>query len=290
MTAIALTVATSDSSGGAGIQADLKTFSALGVYGASVLVALTAQNTRGVTAIHNTTPEFTTAQMDAVFSDLDVQAVKIGMLSNAELIGAVAAGLARHAARNVVLDPVMVAATGARLLTADAIAPLRGALLPKAMLITPNLPEAAALLDEETATSEAQMIAQAHRLLAFGPRAVLVKGGHGEGPESVDIFVDQAGTVRRFTAQRIATQNTHGTGCTLSAAIAAELAKGASLLDAIAAAKEFLTGALQAADALSIGSGYGPVHHFHRMWPATGSDAGTMSLATARVPSSCGQS
>lgn len=267
MTPIALTIATSDSSGGAGIQADLKTFSALGVYGASVLVALTAQNTRGVTAIHDTTPEFTTAQMDAVFEDLAIGAVKIGMLSNAELIRAVAAGLAKHRAKNIVLDPVMVAATGARLLTEDAIEPMRADLLPKALLVTPNLPEAAALLGEAPAKSEAEMVEQGRRLLAFGPQAVLVKGGHGEGAESTDVFVDQAGSVRRFTARRVSTRNTHGTGCTLSAAIAAELAKGAPLLDAIRTAKAYLTGALEAADTLTIGSGYGPVHHFYRIWP-----------------------
>lgn len=267
MTAIALTIATSDSSGGAGIQADLKTFSALGVYGASVLVALTAQNTRGVTAIHNTTPAFAAAQMDAVFDDLRIGAVKIGMLSTAELIVAVAEGLRRHGAPAIVLDPVMVAATGARLLAPDALQPMRERLLPLALLVTPNLPEAAALLDEAPAGNEEEMLAQGRRLLALGPKAVLVKGGHGQGPESTDIFVDRAGTVRRFSARRSATRNTHGTGCTLSAAIAAELSKGAPLLDAVATAKQFLTGALEAADELAIGSGFGPVHHFHELWP-----------------------
>lgn len=265
-TPIALTIATSDSSGGAGIQADLKTFSALGVYGASVLVALTAQNTRGVTAIHNTSPDFVAAQMDAVFDDLAIGGVKIGMLSIAPLIVAVAEGLARHHVENVVLDPVMVAASGARLLTEDAVEPLKRVLLPKVLLVTPNLPEAAALLGGPMATTEAEMAEQGRRILAFGPRAVLIKGGHGEGLESVDLLVDADG-VRRFSAPRVATRNTHGTGCTLSAAIAAGLAKGLSLEAAVGEAKTYLSAALAAADRLEIGSGHGPVHHFHAIWP-----------------------
>jgi hydroxymethylpyrimidine/phosphomethylpyrimidine kinase len=265
-TPIALTIATSDSSGGAGIQADLKTFSALGVYGASVLVALTAQNTRGVTAIHNTTPDFVAEQMDAVFDDLAIGGVKIGMLSIAPLIRAVADGLGRHRAANVVLDPVMVAASGARLLTEDAVEPLKRELLPKVLLVTPNLPEAAALLGGPMATDEAGMAEQGRRILELGPRAVLVKGGHGEGPESVDLLVDAAG-VRRFSAPRVNTRNTHGTGCTLSAAIAAGLAKGLSLDESVGAAKTYLSAALAAADTLEIGSGHGPVHHFHAIWP-----------------------
>jgi hydroxymethylpyrimidine/phosphomethylpyrimidine kinase len=268
-TPIALTIATSDSSGGAGIQADLKTFSALGVYGASVLVALTAQNTRGVTAIHNTTPEFVAAQMDAVFDDLSIGGVKIGMLSIAPLILAVADGLERHRVRNVVLDPVMVAASGARLLTEDAVEPLKRVLLPKVLLVTPNLPEAAALLGGPIAKDETEMAEQGRAILGLGPRAVLIKGGHGEGPESVDLLVDAAG-VRRFSAPRVNTRNTHGTGCTLSAAIAAGLAKGLSLEAAVGEAKAYLSAALAAADTLEIGSGHGPVHHFHAIWPKLG--------------------
>lgn len=265
MTAIAVTIAGSNSSGGAGIQADLKTFSALGVYGASVIAALTAQNTRGVSAIHDVPPDFITAQIDAVFSDLAVDAVKVGMLSTPAAIEAVAEGLDRHGQVNVVLDPVMVAATGARLLVPEAVETLKRRLFPRARLITPNLPEAAALLDAEVATSEAEMRAQADRLLALGAQAVLIKGGHGSGAESVDLLATPAG-VARFAASRIATENTHGSGCTLSAAIAAGLAKGAALADAVGAAKDFISRAIAAADRLAIGSGHGPVHHLHTWW------------------------
>ncbi|MFD1701920.1 bifunctional hydroxymethylpyrimidine kinase/phosphomethylpyrimidine kinase [Methylopila henanensis] len=266
-TPIALTIAGSDSSGGAGVQADLKTFSALGVYGASALVALTAQNTRGVTAIHDVPPEMITAQIDAVMDDLDVRAVKIGMVSTSVSIEAVAGALVRHGAPKVVVDPVMVAASGARLLAADAVATLRSRLAPLAKLLTPNLPEAAVLLDGPVARDERDMAEQARALKAHGVRAVLVKGGHGEGAESVDILVGEDGEVTRFAAPRHATRNTHGTGCTLSSAIAAGLAKGLPLKDAVAAAKTYLTAAVNAADRLDVGSGHGPVHHFHAWWP-----------------------
>jgi len=265
MTAIAVTIAGSDSSGGAGIQADLKTFSALGVYGASVIAALTAQNTRGVTAIHDVPPDFITAQIDAVFSDLKVDAVKIGMLSQPAAISAVAAGLDRHRARNVVLDPVMVAGSGDRLLAADAVDTLRRELFPRAALITPNLPEAAALLAAAPARSEAEMEEQGRRLLEHGARAVLVKGGHAEGPESIDLLVEPH-AVTRLIAERIATRHTHGTGCTLSSAIAAGLAKGRDLATAVREAKAYITAAIAAADGLKIGHGLGPVHHFHHWW------------------------
>jgi hydroxymethylpyrimidine/phosphomethylpyrimidine kinase len=265
MTAIAVTIAGSDSSGGAGIQADLKTFSALGVYGASVIAALTAQNTQGVSAIHDVPPGFIAAQIDAVFSDLAVDAVKIGMLSTPAAIEAVAEGLDRYGQKIIVLDPVMVAGTGARLLVPEAIETLKRRLFPRARLITPNLPEAAALLDAEVATNEAEMQAQADRLLALGAQAVLIKGGHGSGAESVDLLVTPAG-VARFAASRIATENSHGSGCTLSAAIAAGLAKGAALADAVGAAKDFISRAIAAADRLAIGSGHGPVHHLHAWW------------------------
>jgi hydroxymethylpyrimidine/phosphomethylpyrimidine kinase len=265
MTAIAVTIAGSDSAGGAGIQADLKTFSALGVYGASVITALTAQNTRGVTAIHDVPPEFIAAQMDAVFSDLKVDAVKIGMLSRPAAIEVVAAGLERHRARHVVLDPVMVAASGDRLLAAEAIDVLRRILIPRARVITPNLPEAAALLDGPVARNETEMRQQGERLLELGCGAVLMKGGHGEGPESVDLLIEPA-AVARFAAERIATRNTHGTGCTLSSAIAAGLAKGQDLTAAVRDAKPYVTAAIAAADRLQIGAGHGPTHHFHAWW------------------------
>jgi hydroxymethylpyrimidine/phosphomethylpyrimidine kinase len=265
VTAIAVTIAGSDSSSGAGIQADLKTFSALGVYGASVIAALTAQNTRGVSAVLEVPPAFVTAQMDAVFADLAVGAVKIGMLGNAGVVEAVAAGLARHRHLPVVLDPVMVATSGDRLLTPDAVEALRRRLVPLALVVTPNLPEAAALLDASQAATEDEMVRQAERLLALGAKAVLMKGGHGKGAESADLLVTATATVR-FAAARIATKNTHGTGCTLAAAIAAGLAKGESLAAAVRAAKDYVTAAIAAADRLGVGHGHGPVHHFHRWW------------------------
>jgi len=265
VTPIALTIAGSDSGGGAGIQADLKTFSALGVYGASVISALTAQNTKGVTAIHNVPADFVAAQMDAVFSDLDVGAVKIGMVSQRAIIEAIAAGLERWRQNNVVLDPVMIAASGDKLLADDAIEVLKAALIPRALVVTPNLPEAAALLDAPIARNEAEMREQGERLLALGAQTVLVKGGHGSGPESVDLLIGP-NTFARLAADRIATENTHGTGCTLSSAIAAGLAKGLALSEAVGAAKRYVTDALVAADRIKIGSGHGPTHHFHAWW------------------------
>jgi len=265
MTPIAVTIAGSDSGGGAGIQADLKTFSALGVYGASVITALTAQNTRGVRAIHDVPPVFVSEQIDAVFSDLAVNAVKIGMLSQPKVIEAVAAGLERWQQTKVVLDPVMVAASGDRLLAPAAIDVLRRVLIPRALVITPNLPEAAALLDGPVARNEAEMREQAQRLLRLGARAVLLKGGHADGAESVDLLVDKT-TVARLAAERIKTENTHGTGCTLSSAIAAGLAKGQDLATAVRKAKDYVTAAIKASDRIKIGSGHGPTHHFHAWW------------------------
>jgi hydroxymethylpyrimidine/phosphomethylpyrimidine kinase len=265
VTPIALTIAGSDSGGGAGIQADLKTFSALGVYGASVITALTAQNTKGVTAIHDVPPDFVTAQIDAVFSDLAVTAVKIGMVSQSPVIEAIAAGLERWRQRKVVFDPVMIAASGDRLLAPDAIDTLKRVLIPRALVITPNLPEAAALLDAPIASTETQMREQAERLLALGAKAVLIKGGHGSGPESVDLLVEPTASTR-LAADRVATKNTHGTGCTLSSAIAAGLAKGLDLAAATSAAKAYVTAAIAAAERIEIGSGHGPVHHFHAWW------------------------
>jgi hydroxymethylpyrimidine/phosphomethylpyrimidine kinase len=265
MTAIAVTIAGSDSGGGAGIQADLKTFSALGVYGASVIAALTAQNTKGVTGIHDVPAAFVTAQIDAVFSDLAVNAVKIGMLSHPDTIAAVAGGLERYKQRKIVLDPVMVAASGDRLLKPEAVETLRQMLIPKALVITPNLPEAAALLDAPMARTESEMQAQGEKLLAFGAHAVLMKGGHGSGAESVDLLIEP-NSVARLAAERVATQNTHGTGCTLSSAIAAGLAKGLALAEAVREAKAYVTAAILASDRLKIGHGHGPVHHFHALW------------------------
>src|SRR5215218_7983693 len=235
-TPIALAIAGSDSSGGAGIQADLKTFAAFGVYGASVITALTAQNTQGVSGIHQVPAEFVTAQIDAVFSDLAVGAVKIGMVAHPPVIDAIVAGLKRWSPKHVVLDPVMVATSGDRLLANEAVDALRTKLIPRAALITPNLPEAAVLLDDQTATSEGAVEAQGQRLLALGCRAVLIKGGHGQGAESTDYFITGSGTIA-LSAPRVATKNTHGTGCTLSSVIAAALAKGDDIETAVRNAK-----------------------------------------------------
>ena len=259
---IALTIAGSDSGGGAGIQADLKTFSACGVYGASVITALTAQNTRGVSGIHEVPATFVTAQIDAVFDDLDVKAVKIGMVSQRAVIEAIVAGLVRWSPRHVVVDPVMVATSGDRLLVPDAVDALRRLLIPRASIITPNLLEAAALLDDTVATSEADIAKQGERLLALGCEAALIKGGHGDGPESIDYLFRRDGVVQ-LAAPRIATRNTHGTGCTLSSAIAAGLAKGLALETAVREAKAYISAAIAAADRLQVGHGHGPVHHFH---------------------------
>lgn len=259
---IALTIAGSDSSGGAGIQADLKTFAACGVYGASVISALTAQNTQGVTAIHQVPADFITAQMDAVFSDLDVRAVKVGMVSQRAAIEAIVAGLDRWTKGNVVVDPVMVATSGDRLLAPDAVDAVRTMLIPRAMLITPNLPEAAALLDAPLANRADDIIEQGRRLLALGCGAALLKGGHGEGAESTDYLIGHDGVVT-LAAPRIATRNTHGTGCSLSSAIAAGLAKGETLEASVREAKAYITAAIAAADRLNVGHGHGPVHHFH---------------------------
>jgi hydroxymethylpyrimidine/phosphomethylpyrimidine kinase len=266
MTAIALTIAGSDSSGGAGIQADLKTFSVLGVYGASAITALTAQNTQGVEAVLVVPPDFVAQQIRVVARDLNIAAIKIGMLATSEIIAAVAGALEALPGVPMVLDPVMVAASGDVLLDDDAIETLRTVLLPRATLITPNLPEAATLLDSDEAKDEREMSAQAAALRSLGAKAVLIKGGHAEGTEAVDLLLDGDGELR-LAAPRVATGNTHGTGCTLSSAIAAELAKGASLRDAVTAAKAYVTAAIAAADALDVGQGRGPVHHFHRWWP-----------------------
>ena len=261
---VAVTIAGSDSGGGAGIQADLKTFAALGVYGACVITALTAQNTKGVFALHEVPADFITAQIDAVFSDLAPGAVKIGMLGNTAAIEAVAAGLVRYGARNVVLDPVMAATSGEKLLRADALDALRK-LVARASVVTPNLPEAAALLGVPAARDENEMLAQAQKLLEFGADAVLIKGGHGGGPDSIDLLVETAGFTR-FSASRIRTDNSHGTGCTLASAIAAGLAKGFLLGEAVGEAKTYVGTALAAADRLEIGSGRGPLHHFFKWW------------------------
>ena len=264
-TPIALTIAGSDSSGGAGIQADLKTFSALGVYGASAITALTAQNTLGVDDVMAVPPEFVLAQMQAVAGDLDVGAIKIGMLATAETVDAVATGLDLFDGVPVVLDPVMVATSGDLLLDEDAVGILRERLVPRATLITPNLAEGAALLGEPPESREQMMEGRAERLLALGPDAVLLTGGESIAETALDMFADATG-VQRIEAPRHETSNTHGTGCTLSSAIAAELAKGETVKKAVKLAKLYVTAAIIAADEIAVGQGAGPLHHFHALW------------------------
>jgi hydroxymethylpyrimidine/phosphomethylpyrimidine kinase len=260
-----LTIAGSDPSGGAGIQADLKTFSALGAYGMSVITALTAQNTQGVRAFQVVEPAFVAAQIDAIFDDVRVDAVKIGMVATAEIASAIAERLRHYAVRNVVLDPVMVAKSGDRLLHQDAIAAIRDRLVPLARVITPNLPEAAVLLSAPVPASLAEMREAVRALHRLGSEFVLLKGGHLESEDSTDLLFDGR-VITELASPRIATRNTHGTGCTLAAAIAARLPRLA-MVDAVRQAKQYLTRALAASDRLTVGSGRGPVHHFHALWP-----------------------
>ena len=261
-----LTIAGSDSGGGAGIQADLKTISANRCYGMSVITALTAQNTLGVTAIHAVPVDFVAAQMDAVLSDIGADAVKIGMLFSPELIRTVADGLRRHGAKNIVLDPVMVAQSGDKLLQDEAVTALKEHLIPLADLITPNLPEASVLLDREI-TSEADLSAAATDLAAMGAGNVLIKGGHLESENSDDcLYLGDEQRLVTLAGERVVTRNNHGTGCTLSSAIAAYLARGEDMETAVRLGKDYITGAIQAGAAYEIGRGNGPVHHFFRFF------------------------
>ncbi len=257
----ALTIAGSDSGGGAGIQADLKTFAALGVYGASVITAVTAQNTLGVFGVQDIELSLIQAQIDAVMSDIGADAVKTGMLSNADTIGVVADGIRRYQVQKLVVDPVMVAKSGDRLLQVEAITALKEVLLPLAMVVTPNIPEAEAISGRRL-ESDMDIRWAAEAIHAMGPRAVVVKGGHRTGPAD-DLLFD-GGAFHVLHAERIDTPHTHGTGCTFSAAIAAELAKGQELLAAVEAAKKYLTQAIQ--QAYAIGGGHSPVHHFFDVW------------------------
>jgi hydroxymethylpyrimidine/phosphomethylpyrimidine kinase len=261
-----LTIAGSDSGGGAGIQADLKTIAANGCYGASVITALTAQNTLGVSGIHPVPVDFVTAQMDAVLSDIGADAVKIGMLFSPELIRAVAQGLKRHGVRTVVLDPVMVAQSGDKLLQDEAIDALKRELIPLATLITPNLPEASVLLGRDIATHEAAQAAVTD-LAALGCESVLVKGGHLESGDSDDtLFLGSENRIVTLPGVRIQTRNNHGTGCTLSSAIASHLARGADVETAVREAKDYISGAIRAGADYVLGQGHGPVHHFFRFF------------------------
>ncbi len=257
----ALTIAGSDSGAGAGIQADLKTFAALGVSGASAITAITAQNTVGVTQVLALPPGLVGAQIDAVIEDIGAHALKTGMLANAAIIDAVAKKIRQHRLKNIVVDPVMVATSGDLLIKKNAVAALRSRLLPLAAVVTPNIPEAEALTGTQLHSS--QDIEKAARLIvAMGARAVVIKGGHLKGP-AVDLFYDGK-KMRALGAARIRTKNTHGTGCTFSAAIAAYLARGENLESAVRAAKKYITAAIRTG--FAVGAGHSPVHHFHRFW------------------------
>jgi hydroxymethylpyrimidine/phosphomethylpyrimidine kinase len=264
MVPVALTIAGSDSSGGAGIQADLKTFTALGVYGASVLTALTAQNTQGVQGVFPVEPSFVAEQIRSVMSDLDVGAAKTGMLANASVIQAVVNELKDFPSLPVVVDPVMVATSGDVLLEADAIDAVRHVLLPIARVVTPNLPEAARLLETTVAATEGAAEEQGREMCRrFGCKAVLMKGGHGRSAEAVDLLIEEPGATHRLATPRIDTRHTHGTGCTLSAAIAALLATGAELQDAVQRAKAFVREAIAHGARNPVGKGNGPIDHLY---------------------------
>ena len=257
----ALTIAGSDSGGGAGIQADLKTFAAHGVYGTSAITAITAQNTVGVSAIRALSPKMVAAQIDAVVSDIGADAVKTGMLANAGIIDMVAKKIRQHRLENVVVDPVMVATSGDLLIKKSAVAALRGRLIPLATVVTPNLPEAEELTGMKLRSTE-EIEEAARRIVGMGARSVVIKGGHRRVP-AVDLFYDGK-KFRALYAPRIRTTNTHGTGCTFSAAIAANLAQGKKPETAVVLAKQFITQAIRRA--FPVGAGHGPVHHFHRFW------------------------
>lgn len=257
-----LSIAGSDSGGGAGIQADLKTFAALGCFGTSAVTALTAQNTLGVRAIHGTPPDMLRQQIDAVAEDIGVDAVKIGMLHSPDIVLAVAQAIEHHALPHIVLDPVMVATSGAVLIDQPAIAALVRHLFGRVALVTPNLDEAALLVGRRL-PDEAAMERAGHELLAMGARAVLLKGGHLAGDSVSDLLVTANGQAHWMRAQRIVTANTHGTGCTLSSAIASYLARGCSLVDAVEAARAFVRAALTAGADVRTGAGSGPLNHGH---------------------------
>lgn len=257
----AMTIAGSDSGGGAGVQADLKTFAALGVYGASTLTAITAQNTVAVTSVHEIPTDVITAQIDAVLTDIRADAVKTGMLSSSDIIECVCEALEVHGVQRLVVDPVMIAKSGDALLREDAIGSLRTRLLPLAMVVTPNIPEAEALT-ETTIVSDADVRRAAEAIVGMGARSVVVKGGHREGP-ATDLFYDGK-EFKEFTAPRFDTVNTHGTGCTFASAVAAGLARGMVVTDAVALAKDYVTEGIR--HSFSIGQGHGPLNHFYRFW------------------------
>ena len=257
----ALTIAGSDSGGGAGIQADLKTFAALGVYGTSAITAITAQNTVGVTQVLALSPKLVGAQIDAVIDDIGAHALKTGMLANAAIIEAVAKKIQQHRLKNLVVDPVMVATSGDLLIKKNAVATLRSRLIPLAAVVTPNIPEAEELTGMELRMPE-HITEAARRIVEMGAKSVVIKGGHLKGP-AVDLFYDGK-TFSMLLAPRIRTKSTHGTGCTFSAAIAAYLAKGETIERALALAKKYITAAIRTG--FTVGAGHSPVHHFYRFW------------------------
>lgn len=275
-----LSIAGSDPSGGAGIQADLKTFSALGAYGTCALTALTAQNTQGVRGVSLVDPGFLGDQIDAVLDDIPADAVKIGMAGSAGSVQAIARCLERHRPAFVVIDPVMVAKSGDRLVDDDAVGAIRDRLLPLATLITPNLAETGVLLGERAPADVDAMAAAGARLRGLGPAAALVKGGHLAGPTVTDVLCGADGPVR-LEAPRVHTRNTHGTGCTLSSAIAALRPRAPDLARAVGAARRYLTTALEAGDALAVGHGHGPPNHFAALWSR---DPAAAALAEAATP------
>ncbi len=260
-----LSIAGSDPSGGAGVQGDIKTFSALGCYGMAAVTALTAQNTLGVQAVQPVRADFVAAQIDSIFSDISVDAVKIGMIGAPDNVAAIAVGLRRHAARNIVLDPVLAATGGKSLGGDELVAPIIAQLFPLARLITPNLMESVLFAGGRMAENPDEMREAALKLHALGARAVLVKGGHLPGGAACDLLYDGVDFVE-FSAPRVVTRNSHGTGCALSSAIAARLGQGAELKQAIADAKAFVSAALEAGVTLDLGAGHGPPHHFFAFW------------------------
>ena len=259
-----LSIAGSDPSGGAGIQADLKTFAANGVYGMAAITALTVQNTVGVQGIHLVPAKFVSSQIEAIFSDIAVSSVKVGMVANAEIAEEVGTTLAKYRNLISVVDPVMVAKGGSPLLDKKAIQAVKDNLIPLATIVTPNLPEAAILLGSSIAKSEEDMVYQGKALLNLGPKSILMKGGHSEGITSNDLLVTENNYVW-FKEKRINTKNTHGTGCTLSSSIASFLAKDFSVEESVSKAKKFVTNAIRNSEKLSVGKGHGPTNHFYAL-------------------------
>ena len=256
-----MTIAGSDSGGGAGIQADLKTLSALGVFGTSTLTAITAQNTVGVTAVHEVPTDVIRAQIDAVVTDIGADAVKTGMLSSGQIVETVSEAIRHHGIVNLVVDPVMVAKSGDRLLREEAISAVRSSLIPLAAIVTPNIPEAEDLTGLSI-QSDQDVRDAAERIIAMGARSVVIKGGHRDGPPT-DVLYDGA-EFQEFTTERVPSTNTHGTGCTFASAVAAGLAHGLDVPDAVGQAKDYVTAAIRAS--YPIGQGHGPLHHFHAYW------------------------